>query len=715
MIQLTLEMLVKNNKIEWQGSLRKTYDKYLHPDVIDTKSIEMWDILNNGELMSAFQFDSPVGEKAIKMIKPTNLLEATDANNLMRLMGEDGKEQPLDMYVRYKSNINEWYRDMKKCKLTEDEIKIIEKHLLKNYGVCSTQEGMMMLSMDKNIANFNVVESNILRKGVAKKVGDVFEKAHKLLYEKGKQLNTSKNLLDYIWDIQIAMQRGYGFSLLHGIEYTYILIQQLNLVYYYPAIYWNTAVLMVESGAVDRETYEDSDIKAKERTTNYGEIAKAIGKLQVKNINISLPYINKAEQGFLPNEENNEIVFGFKGIMKINNETAQIIMQNRPYTSLKDFHERLVLVKREVTLKTGKTQMRSLVTDGQVIMLIKAGAFDKIENKPREEILEDYLRLLNPSKRKLNSKDIAKIAEMGIIPSNLKDEMKFYNFREYLTSMSKKQDKQIKTIYWYKVHDEYNEDDTDYANNFFMEHFANEMEENKDYKYDEEGYLLIALGTSRKGSFDSIYKKKISQLNKWITTDECINTYTENIFQSIKNEFMQGTISSWEMESMNFYYHQHELANIDKEKYGIVDFNSLPEEPEVIGFTKYKGLQYPKFQLNRIVGTVLDRDKNKHSVTILTPDGVVVLKFYAGQFSFYDKTISKDVGEADENGKVKKIVLESGWFQRGSLLMITGFRRGDVFKPKRYKNSIYQHALSKIVEIKDDELILQNDRVQLVD
>ena len=715
MLQLTMEMLVKNNKMKWQGSLRKTYNKYLHPDVIDFKSKGMWDILCKGEMLSAFQFESNVGEQAIKLIQPQNLIDAANGNTVMRLMVDEG-EQPLEKFVRYKNDISEWYRDMEKFGLNKDQIKIMEKHLLQDNGVCSSQERMMLLTMDKDVSGFGVIESNKLRKGCAKKLQEVIDEAKTMFFEWGKKSNTPQILMDYIWDEQIAMQLGYGFSILHAVAYTIILIQQLNLVYYYPAIYWNTAVLMVESGAVDRETSEDSEIEAKERTTNYGEIAKAIGKLQAKNINISLPYVNKAEQGFLPNEENNEIIFGFKGIMKINNETAQIIMQNRPFISLKDFHERLVLVKREVTLKTGKTQMRSLVAEGQTIMLIKAGAFDKIENKPREEILEDYLRLLNPSKQKLNSKDIAKIAEMGIIPSNLKDEMKFYNFREYLTSMSKKQDEQTKTIFWYKIHDEYNEEDTDYANSFFLEHFANEMEENKDYKYNEEGYLLVALGTSRKGSFDSLYKKKISQLSKWITTEECINTYTENIFQNIKNEFMQGTVSSWEMESMNYYYHQHELANIDKDKYGVVDFKSLPEDPIVIGFTKYKGLQYPKFQLDRIVGTVLDRDKNKHSVTILTPDGVVVLKFYSGQFSFYDKTISKDIGEADETGKVKKVVLENGWFQRGNLIMVTGFRRGDIFKPKRYKNSIYQHALSKIVEVREDnELVLQNDRVQLVE
>jgi len=716
MLQLTMEMLVKNNKIEWQGSLRKTYNKYLHPDVIDFKSKEMWAILCKGEILSAFQFESSVGEQAIKLIQPQNLIDASNGNTVMRLMVDSG-EQPLEKFVRYKNNISEWYRDMKKFGLNKEQIKIMERHLLQDNGVCSSQERMMLLTMDSNIAGFGVIESNKLRKGVAKKQQKLIDDAKTMFFEWGKKANAPQILLDYIWNEQIALQLGYSFSILHAVAYTIILIQQLNLVYYYPPIYWNTAVLMVESGAVDRETCEDSDIEAKERTTNYGEIAKAIGKLQSKDINVSLPYINKAEQGFLPDEQNNEIIFGFKGIMKINNETAQTIMQNRPYKNLKDFHERLVLIKKETTLKTGKSQMRSLVAEGQTIMLIKAGSFDKIENKPREEILEDYLRLLNPSKTKLNSKDISKIAELGIIPIELKDELRFYNFREYLISMKKITDEQSKTIAWHKIKDIYNDEDTEHANNFFLEHFANDMQEDKDYKYDDEGYLLVALGTSRKGSFESVYKNKVVQLNKWITTEECIKTYTNIIFQNIKNQYMKGNISSWEMESMSFYSKEsgHELANVNKEKYGIVDFYSLPEEPIVIGFTKYKGLQYPKFQLDRIIGTVLDRDKNKHSVTILTPEGVVTLKFYSGQFSFYDKTISKDNG-IDDKGKTKKIILENGWFKRSELLLVTGFRRGDIFKPKRYKNSIYQHSIQRIIEVKEDgTLILQSDRVQLVE
>lgn len=711
MIQLTLEMLIKNGKMEWQGSLRKTYNKYLHPDVIDKTTNEMWDILCQGQLLSAFQFESNVGEQAIKLIQPHNLIDASNGNTVMRLMVDTG-EQPLEKFVRYKNDINEWYKDMIAFGLKPEQIKILEKHLLQDNGVCSSQERMMLLTMDEDIAKFGVIESNKLRKGCAKKLPEEIEKAKRLFFDYGQKLNTPQILLDYIWNEQISMQLGYGFSILHAVAYTIILIQQLNLVYYYPPIYWNTSVLLVESGAIEREQVDDAEFDIKEKTTNYGEIAKAIGKLQAKNITISLPNINIAEQGFIPNEKDNAIVFGLKGIMKINNETSKIIMENRPYTSLQDFHERLVLVKREVTLSTGKTQMKSLVSESQTIMLIKAGAFDKIETDSRTEILEKYLHILNPPKLKLNSKDIGKIAEMGILSNELKDELKYYNFRDFLTSMSKIQDTETKGISWYKIQDD---NDIEYINNFFLTNFAIDMQEGRDYKYDEDGYILVALGTKRKGSFEAIYNTKISNLLQWLTTEDCIKTYNDIIFESIKNKEMQGNISRWEMESMNYYYHEHELANVNKEKYGIVDFNELAEEPEIVGFTKYKGLNYPKFKLERIIGTVLDRDKNKHSVSILTPSGVVTLKFYSGQFNFYDKTISQDNG-LNSKGKLTKTILENGWFQRGTRLLVTGIRKGDVFKPKRYSNSIYQHTLALIESVSEEgDLLLKTDRVQVVE
>ena len=116
------------------------------------------------------------------------------------------------------------------------------------------------------------------------------------------------------------------------------------------------------------------------------------------------------------------------------------------------------------------------------------------------------------------------------------------------------------------------------------------------------------------------------------------------------------------MDSLSFYYHEHELAHVNKAKYLISDFESLPEKPKITEYYVYRGKERPRFKLTRICGTVLDKDKNKHFITLLTTDGVVTVKFYKGQFSFYDKQIS----ELNEDGS--KTVLESSWFKRGNKL-----------------------------------------------
>lgn len=505
-----------------------------------------------------------------------------------------------------------------------------------------------------------------------------------------------------------------SFSILHTTAYSIIAIQEANLVCYYPPIYWATANLLNDSGSLEREVAEDSDFEKKEKSTNYGKVAKAIGNLQANEVKIALPDINIADQGFIADELNDQIVFGLKGIMKLNNETSQTIIANRPYSSLKDFHKRLVLVKKEVEQANGKMKKVSLVTSTQAIILIKAGAFDELENKPREQILENYLRLLYPAKKSLTATDIGKMSELGIIPPEYNEYMRYYNFRKYIMTFPKVQDEELKSIQWIKIIGE-DDEDTEYTSQFFLENFAIDMKEGRDYYYDEGGVLYIAGKTSRQGSFEAVYSEKIQPLIDWTKTKDCLDFYNKIVFDDIKKDNMQGSISTWEMEALSFYYHEHELAHVNREKYSVVDFNSLPDEPEIIGYTTGKGgVQFPKYGLNVIVGTVLDKDTNKNSVTLLTPDGVVMVKLYKGEFNFYNKDISQNIGINPKTGKMQKVTVEEGWLKRGNKLLITGFRREDNFFVKRYKNSVYQHALSKILDIDENgNLVLQSDRVNL--
>ena len=87
----------------------------------------------------------------------------------MRLMAQDGVESPLDKYVRFRNDINEWYKEMDEWGLTPEEQDILNKQLSGSYGVGPEQEDFMELLMNPQISNFSLKEANTARKAIAKK------------------------------------------------------------------------------------------------------------------------------------------------------------------------------------------------------------------------------------------------------------------------------------------------------------------------------------------------------------------------------------------------------------------------------------------------------------------------------------------------------------------------------------------------------------------
>ena len=158
-----------------------------------------------------------------------------------------------------------------------------------------------------------------------------------------------------------------------------------------------------------------------------------------------------------------------------------------------------------------------------------------------------------------------------------------------------------------------------------------------------------------------------------------------------------GTKEKWEMESMSLYRETHECDNLRLEGYNIAQFDSLSEEPTIVGYNAYRNVQYPKFALSTLVGTVLDKDNNKHSITLLTQSGVVNVKFQAGQFNHYAKTISVINPETG-----KKTTVEESWFKKGKILFVTGYRSGQIFRAKVYKGGIVEHTVQLINRINED-------------
>lgn len=158
------------------------------------------------------------------------------------------------------------------------------------------------------------------------------------------------------------------------------------------------------------------------------------------------------------------------------------------------------------------------------------------------------------------------------------------------------------------------------------------------------------------------------------------------------------------MDSLCFYYHEHELKNINFRKYGIIDFYNLSANPEIDYFFKRNGKDIPIYKISRIAGTVIGKNDNRASISLLTPTGVVNVKFTKEYYAMYNRQIS----ELGEDGI--KHVIEKGWFTRGIKLLIAGYRRDDTFVAKTYKNNGF-HQLYKITNIyKDGAIELVHNR-----
>lgn len=197
-------LLKKDGYFEGCETLRSIYEKYFHPSVINVKEKKIWDALADGSVLDVFQFNSSVGLQSAKAIKPTDPIQMTMANALMRLMGEKDKERPLDRYVRLKNDMGAWYEEVRERGLSEEEIKVLEKYYLPRCGVPATQEDLMMVCMDRDIANFSLKDANGARKIVAKKKMDQIG----ALKEKFISQCEDENFGEYVWETTMGPQMG---------------------------------------------------------------------------------------------------------------------------------------------------------------------------------------------------------------------------------------------------------------------------------------------------------------------------------------------------------------------------------------------------------------------------------------------------------------------------------------------------------------------------
>ena len=199
----------------------------------------------------------------------------------------------------------------------------------------------------------------------------------------------------------------------------------------------------------------------------------------------------------------------------------------------------------------------------------------------------------------------------------------------------------------------------------------------------------------------------MKSIRAWMAENqqEILKQLNEKIFLEEWTKYCgKCNLSAWEMDALSFYYHEHELKDLDYFKYGLTSFYDLPEEPIVDRFFYRKQAQIPLYKIFKIIGTCIAKDKVKSTISLLTREGVVTVKFRKEYFALFDKQISEI-----QSDQTKKVV-EKSWFNRGNIIMVQGIRRGDDFIVKKYSNTA-GHQLYKVLDIDENgDMILQSER-----
>lgn len=700
-----LDLLVEYGYIKPEATLRETYEKIIGIYNLERTAPKMWQMVWEHKITSLFQMEKQSGINGIALTHPKSVSELAVLNSVIRLMApEKGAEQPLDMWARYRSNIIEWEREMRTYGLSQVNIDWLMSHNAITDGICESQEGMMQLLQEEQLGGNSLTFADKCRKAIAKKQGKLFDECEKAYFENAQEKKCDMKLVHYVWDILLRVQRGYSFCRAHTLSYSLVALQEMNLAYRFPIIFWNCACLISDSGGNEQqgddndgneeedtftiekytdciEEFDDDDEedeeddtevnkvlttkkKKKVKVSNYGKIAAALGKMQAAGITVAPPDINKSTFTFSPDVENSIIRFGMNGITKIGQDIVKQIIENRPYTSIPDFLSKV---------KINKPQM---------VNLIKCGAFDSFGQ--REQVMHEYINLISDAKKRITLQNMKMLIDFGLIPSEYDFVRRVFNFNKYLKTS--------------KVDDLFLLDNI--AMVFFDKNFS--IDKLVEDARAESGFGIKQI------TWKKIYDEVMDRIRPYVkeNNQKLLSSVNSRLTEDVWNKYCLGNISKWEMDSVSCYFHEHELAHVDNTYYGFSNFFDLAEEPEIERVFEIKGKRVPIFKIHRIYGTVLDRDKMKKLVTLLTPDGVVTVKIFGEVFNIYDRQIS----EKGVDGK--KHVKEKSTFARGNKIVVCGIRDGDSFRAKKYKATPY-HLCELIEEVYPDGKIKMRPRLEL--
>ena len=330
----------------------KSSGKEIDINAIDYNDKKVLDYVGSGETDGIFQLESGGMKGFMKELKPQNLEDIIAGISLYR----PGPMDFIPQYIKGKNHPESITYDCPQ----------LEPILAPTYGCIVYQEQVMQIVRD--LAGFTLGRSDLLRRAMSKKKGDVMQKERQAFVygdEEGGVPGCIANGIDEktankIYDEMIDFAK-YAFNKSHAAAYAVVSYQTAWLKYYYPVEFM--AALM--TSMID----------------NPPKVAEYIYSCRQMGIEILPPDINEGVGNF--SVQDGKIRYGLAAIKSIGRPVIESIVKERnergKFKTLKDFIERLS--GKEVNKRT-------------IESFIKSGAFDGLGGT-RKQFMIIYVQIVD--------------------------------------------------------------------------------------------------------------------------------------------------------------------------------------------------------------------------------------------------------------------------------------------------------------------------------
>ncbi len=334
----------------------KSAGREINVDAIDYDDKAVLNSIGTGKTDGVFQLESAGMKSFMKELKPQSLEDIIAGISLYR-------PGPMDFIPKYIKGKNH-------PELITYDCPQLEHILAPTYGCIVYQEQVMQIVRD--LAGYTLGRSDLLRRAMSKKKGDVMQKERQNFVYGNPEENVpgciangiDEKTANQIYDEMIDFAK-YAFNKSHAAAYAVVAYQTAWLKYYYPVEFM--AALM--TSVID----------------NSGKVSEYIYTCRQMGIEILPPDINKGVGNF--SVDNGRIRYGLAAIRSIGRPVIEAIIKEREaageFKTLKDFIERLS--GKEVNKRT-------------IESFIKSGAFDSLGGT-RKQFMVIYLQVMDQVNR----------------------------------------------------------------------------------------------------------------------------------------------------------------------------------------------------------------------------------------------------------------------------------------------------------------------------